>query len=997
MRFGLHVLLAALFVFIAVSPNAKAEPEPTLTPSQELKTFQLADGFEANLFASEELGVLNPMQMRWDAEGRLFVISTLAYPHLRPGETPNDKIIMLTDRNGDGVADESTVFADGLNIPTGLEPGHGGLYVGEQTELVFLKDTDGDGKADYRKVVLSGFGVGDTHQAINSFVWSPGGELYMDQGDGIESRVETPWGVSGLYQAGVMRLRPHQLRLDPFLDDFMGPGNPWGIAFDDWGQTFVVDGAGGVSFLSPAMMPVHHRKRLRTIGEPGGYCGVDILGSRHLPDDFQGDFVTCDFQRMRIKRFAAKPNGSGFEVDWKEPLLVSTHRNFRPVDIRTGPDGAIYICDWYNSIICHQDDPFRTPDRDLTHGRIWRISHKNAKPVSRPKLKNVSVKQLLTHLESPERWIRYQSKAVLANRDRVEVSDGVAEFLNGMHESPTRSEHLLFELIGVLESVEVVNEAMLARLVAAKDYRARAYAARVVGRWHDRISNPLSLLQPLAADEHPQVRMEAVVAAAHIPSPHAAEVATIVADYEMDYDIDYALTQALHHLRSRWIPAFQRGELTFEGKSNRIATALEKVNSRDLLATIRSIAKSEKTPPETKLTILNALTHAGNDDDLRFVIDETISQNQRAGELLSEIVIAQRARALDPPTGIEPQLSRLLQHSDPAARVSAIALVGTWKLHRLGDELRVLTRSEDTETTLAAIRALGKLADQKSRHELEVIARDKLMPNRIVAVASLIRLDMNTSSKLLRDILSTETVGDEELAEVVAAIAGRKNGFAMLNEQLATQSISQSAARQLLNALNAFGTTDEALIATLTSAAGIELRLPDYSKELVRNIAAKINTGDAKRGANIFHSKEANCTSCHRVGNVGGLTGPDLSGVGTTLPKDRLVQEVMWPQRLVKEGYALKQIVTENGEVLQGYARKSRNKKEILLRPLNSETLVRVRKDDIEEQQEVGSAMPENIAAALTPDQRIDLLAFLSQLGTADGFTGFDAEGKSVD
>ena len=256
-RAGCQTLLCLIGVvcLLLCGAHAVVAEVETLTPEEERRTFQVPDGFEVNLFAAEDMGVLNPMQMRWDADGNLYVISSLGYPQLRPGEKPNDRIIKLTDTDGDGVADRSSVFADGLYIPTGLEVGNGGLYVGEQTDLVFLKDVDGDGVVE-REVVLSGFGVGDTHQAINSFVWSPGGELYFDQGDGIESRVETPWGLSGLFQAGVMRFRPRRLQLDPFLDDFMGPGNPWGIAFDDWGQTFVVDGAGGVTFLSPAMMPV---------------------------------------------------------------------------------------------------------------------------------------------------------------------------------------------------------------------------------------------------------------------------------------------------------------------------------------------------------------------------------------------------------------------------------------------------------------------------------------------------------------------------------------------------------------------------------------------------------------------------------------------------------------------------------------------------------------------------------------------------------------------
>ena len=211
---------------------------------KELAAFKVPDGFQVNLFASEREGLTSPLSLRWDPAGRMYVTVTTTYPHVFPGDVPNDKIIILEDRDQDGQADRSTVFAEGLNIPTGLEWGDGGVYVGQNTEILFLQDTDQDGRADQRRVLLSGFGNGDSHQTINSFVWSPAGELYFGQGDGCESRVETPWGASNLFQAGFYRFRPRRLQLHPLLDDFMGPGNPWGVAFDNWGQIFSVDGAG---------------------------------------------------------------------------------------------------------------------------------------------------------------------------------------------------------------------------------------------------------------------------------------------------------------------------------------------------------------------------------------------------------------------------------------------------------------------------------------------------------------------------------------------------------------------------------------------------------------------------------------------------------------------------------------------------------------------------------------------------------------------------------
>ena len=184
-RDKLPVLIAAAEENVAAvakglaKPKVAAQPElppptPASSPEDELKAFKPAEGFAVNLFASEELGVANPLTIRWDAKGRMYVACTWSYPHLKPGEIPNDKIIQLTDTDGDGQADRSTVFADGLNIPTGLETADGGVYVGQATDLLFLRDLDDDGHADERQVLLSGFGTGDTHQAINSFTWSPG-------------------------------------------------------------------------------------------------------------------------------------------------------------------------------------------------------------------------------------------------------------------------------------------------------------------------------------------------------------------------------------------------------------------------------------------------------------------------------------------------------------------------------------------------------------------------------------------------------------------------------------------------------------------------------------------------------------------------------------------------------------------------------------------------------------------------------------------------------
>lgn len=182
-----NLLLLTLIVVVtsnavAQNPLSVSRLEADNSVAAALKSFTLAEGYEANLFADETDGVANPVCMSWDPAGRLWVLCTWVYPQLKPAEKPDDKLLILTDTNGDGRADKTIVFADGLNMPTGFALGHGGAYIGQGSDLLHLEDIDGDDKADTRRVLLTGFGTGDTHQNINSFTWSPGGELFFCQG-----------------------------------------------------------------------------------------------------------------------------------------------------------------------------------------------------------------------------------------------------------------------------------------------------------------------------------------------------------------------------------------------------------------------------------------------------------------------------------------------------------------------------------------------------------------------------------------------------------------------------------------------------------------------------------------------------------------------------------------------------------------------------------------------------------------------------------------------
>src|SRR5438876_5865591 len=396
-----HSAWFALLLFLVGAAPLHAQRDvaniPDPDPEIERRSFQVAEGFEVNLFAADPL-LAKPIQMNFDPAGRLWVANSEVYPQIKPGQKANDKIIILEDRDGDGRADKTTVFADGLLIPTGVEPGDGGAYVANSTDLVHFADTKGTGRADRQRIVLSGFGTEDTHHILHTLRWGPDGMLYFNQSTYIHSHIETPHGVRRLGGGGIWQFRPETMRLEVFLRGLI---NPWGHHFDRWGQSFATDGAGGegINYVVPGASYAWTPGASRIVAglNPGSpkYCGQDGLSGRHLPPEWRGNILTNDFRGHRVCRFVLTDDGAGFAAQEKLELIKTNHPAFRPVDVKMGPDGAIYIADWYNPIIQHGEVDFRDPRRDLTHGRIWRVTAKGRPLVKRPQLIGMTTEDLL--------------------------------------------------------------------------------------------------------------------------------------------------------------------------------------------------------------------------------------------------------------------------------------------------------------------------------------------------------------------------------------------------------------------------------------------------------------------------------------------------------------------------------------------------------------------------------------------------------------------------
>ncbi len=532
------VLLTSTTLAFAQEPNHD-------DPAAELASFKVAPGFQVSLFASEKDGIIKPIAERFDRLGRLWVIGSTTYPQIQPGEVPNDYVKIVEDTDGDGKADKVTTFADGLLIPTGLEvdPDARGCWVSEGTKLWHLRDEDGDGKADKKEIVLRGFGTGDNHQNINSFRWSPGGELLMSQGLHGFARVETPEGIVKLDEAGYYRFQPKRQHLEAYWGGPADPQNPWGFVWDDWGALFVQAGNnGGLFDALPSAFVGGVAKRPPSIWENarGRKCSNPaFVGTAHFPPDWQGALIVPGYINNAVWTLRLTPNGSSWTARDSEPLITSTHGSFRPMGAEFAPDGSLYLIDWYNPIIGHYQASFRHPDRDKVHGRIWRVTAKDRPLVKPPEfLKKgyeAPVTDILAGLESDERFVREHARRLLGTMLAEKAIPAVYQWAKAKG-----TDRAWFDALCVHQWQDAPDEELLRVVTHAKEPRLQAYAAEVLVSWATRIdqfraNNPAdsaprlesqhASLTELSDRENLRVRLAAFVAAGNAIAKGAPAVA----------------------------------------------------------------------------------------------------------------------------------------------------------------------------------------------------------------------------------------------------------------------------------------------------------------------------------------------------------------------------------------------------------------------------------------------------------------------------------------
>lgn len=1001
----LRLPVTLLGSLLAISPvlaqrGLKDIPDPD--PAKQQERLQIPDGWELNLFASDPM-IAKPVHMNWDSEGRLWVVSSRMYPQVKPGQKEEDQVLVLEDTDGDGKADKRTVFADDLLIPTAVLPGDGGAYVANSTELLFLRDTNGDGKADERRVLLSGFGTEDTHHILHTFMRGPDGCVYVNQSVYIHTHLETPFGVRRLMGGGTWQFRAETGRAEIFM---RGLVNHWGHQFDKWGQSFMTDGAGGegINYVFPGFVgPTAFQggghiqdKRLMHGLNPGQpkLCSHEILSGRNIPDGWEGSIVANDFRGHRVSRYVITEDRSGYASRQVEDLVKSDHVAFRPIDTKHGPDGALYIADWYNPIIQHGEVDFRDERRDHVHGRIWRLRMKDRPLAPKWKLKGASVAELLAQLSAPEDLTREMAReeirakvfpvlpqwGTMKGNEAAAVIAEVAAWAASLDRSKPETQHLLLEALWTLQGCNHLHEPLLRELLNSPEPRARAAAVRSLWTWPEALPDALAILEKAAADDFGRVRLEAVHALRVQKSPKAVEIATRVLDKEMDTNLDYSLWVTCRDLKEIWLPAWQKGEVGFGGNVSHVLFALQAIEDASATGTLVDALKSGKVAGAARANVVKIAAGLGNEADLGRLFDIAADKATPPAEtaaILTNLADAMRQRKVKP-AGDLGRLAELL--SRDGCWAAAARAAGVWNVESVRAALSAKFEGAQSAADRAATAEALLTFPEGRALVVNSAGSGATDADKAISIAALAAGSADEAAAIAAKVLPA--VQDPAAAGVIFdSFLQTKTGPAALTKALEGAKLPAAIATAGVQKASAAAGDTKALIDALTKAGGIQPLNQSMTPEQLTALLAEVKTsGDPVRGEAIYRRQQLICTTCHAIGGAGGVVGPDMVSIGASAQPDYLVESLLNPSAKIKEGYHTTLITTKSGGVFSGFL-VSQNERELILRDAAGKPQTIPAADVATREQSPVSLMPPGLTASLRRDEFVDLVRFLSELG----------------
>ena len=557
-----------------VIPHAQDKPPgPALSPAEAIKKMQVPEGFSVELVAGEP-DIVNPVAMAIDENGRFWITESLEYPRREPGKG-KDRIKVLEDTDGDGKADKFTVFADGLNIPSGIAVGHGGVWVGNAPDILFLQDTDGDGKADKEEVIVTGFGRDDTHELPNSFTWGPDGWLYGLNGVFNQSHVKYAEGNRNYksdhpgwkFTCALWRIHPVTREFQVFCE---GTSNPWGIAIDGEGSFFV--SACVIDHLWHLVETgYYHRQggpyppftwKIESIvkhkHQKAAYCGIHWFDSDAYPEKYRQRLFMGNIHGNCINVDKLQRDGSTYAGSGEPDFLTANDAWFMPVVQKTGPDGSLYILDWYDRYHCYQDANRDPKGIDRLKGRLYRVRYQETPRAAGLDLSQETDDELIARLGAGNDFIRQTAQRLLYERQVADINNPAAgipkrtatrDKLRQLVEAKDTPHKQRMHALWVLVSTHEIDEGQTQLLLQSGDEAVKPWIVRLLGNAGRASDAQMATLDKLALEGSPDAKLQIAIAARKLygvdPLPLLVKVAAHCGEDKL---IPHVVWQNLHPL-----------------------------------------------------------------------------------------------------------------------------------------------------------------------------------------------------------------------------------------------------------------------------------------------------------------------------------------------------------------------------------------------------------------------------------------------------------------
>jgi putative heme-binding domain-containing protein len=946
------------------------------SPSEEMAGFKLAPGFVVELVASERDSIFNPIDLTFDDAGRLWTQTARMYPldpvsdiqwsdllklmddqdaqkkhpafkrilDLYQGKTRGkDKIIILSDLYKKGPV-KSHVWADGLTIPMSVLPYKDGAYVAQGSEIFFLDDQNHDGKADERTPLFTGFGFTDTHTMAHVLVRAPGEWIHFSHGALNKGEVTSFKSDAHLKVdfSKIVRMSNDATRIELVSN---GLNNIWGFQLRGNGQWYgseandlgysvtpIEPGSGfpgiGNERLRPyqPFVPELHEFRVGGTGISGTAFADDESGSfpaEYKDVAFLANPITSTINAVKVIR---NTDGS-ITAKHLPDLLTSEDDWFRPVNMEFGPDGCLYIADWYNKIVSHNELPTTHPDRDKTHGRIWRIRHVSQKSRPIPDLTKIATTDLPNHLRSPSLWEKRAAWHQITDRSSSETTVLIPE-LKKIAQNNAESETTRIHALWSLENLKHADISLIWQLLNSDQPDLVRETTRALIRFTLSPADLARLLRPLAENSNPAIR--------------AQVLRTIMESGKADKDIIDLLVRAC----KPDLPGNAMGG-SYERKFERFLArkALEEYPSelqsyldlalpndlpvRNILWAIEALPAAQKEAaflkfwPLAKIQTLDEPTFisiAGmlKNKEIRDMVSPTINEAANAATYVGYALKNQGQIQSE-------QLGTLLQtpvinllNSDVIAQTDlAIDAAGRFGMTAVIDRIAPLINEKSSDATLRlAIKALEKAAkpDQALLIRLAENPRSGFSV-RAEALVSLSKVNADAAQNVLKKWLSILDAAEKR--ELVTLLSRSPQGPSMLltlyeSKEVDVSSFDLPAAERILNTNKndprAVTIMSEANKVELTKKAAFKTKLEHYSA------VAQRKAGNAKAGEVLFQT----CLSCHQVKGKGQTIAPSLDG-SASREHEALLTAILDPDAAVESGYAVYRVTKKDGSVIEGY------------------------------------------------------------------------------